>query len=178
MAEIKLTKNTKKILIRKEGDTYKVAVGDECCEKFFFIAIWNSNCVIDDNFSIKVNDQEIGTINNNSNTCTGRIFAEDTDITIDTILNVNTLLPCCANRNFEPTIEIDSKNAPFQNGNNELTIESIQDNGANNFGGVFIGYLVKAGDSYRLCGPNLAIPNFYNHLSGVGEFSIVNFTLP
>jgi len=176
MPSIKLTKNTKKVVLRREGH-YKVAVGDECCKNIFVIIIWNSNCTKDDNFSIKVNGQEIGTINNDSDTCTGRIFADDINITVDDISSA--ILPCCPAHNFEPTIQIDPKNPPFQNGNNELKIESIQDNGNGSFGSVLIANLVKESGLYRPCGAeNIANPNFYAHFSGVGNFSIVNFILP
>jgi hypothetical protein len=113
----------------------------QCCA--FLIAVWNSNAVIDDNFDVELNGTVIGQINNNSNTCTGRIFSTNTDVTAQT-LALDSLCrgPCGSDPNFEATVLLDA--GLLIEGDNSLRLIVARNNGFGNFGSLLVARVIRA----------------------------------
>lgn len=143
------------------------------CQAIPTIVVYNSNSVVDDNFKIMLNGTQLGTINNNSNTCTGRIFSADTNVT-----SANCPGVVCGGfggpPNFEPTLLLNT--ALLVNGLNTLRIESIQDNASGNFGRVMVLGLTKIGAGYIVS--KTYVDGTYSFPSGVGLAAEQPFTYP
>jgi len=160
----------------------KLTTDFTCCDKKFFILIYNSNSVRDDNFKVVLNGADLVaatggpfTIDNNSNTCTGRFFAEDGSITAANFPSV----VACATPNFQSTL-VDSTAdmlaaGTLLMGNNVLRIQSIQQNNTGNFGTVKVGFAVRDGATrWKVC--YLLLDALYSFLDGQGQN--FNFVFP
>lgn len=146
--------------------------GHKCC--VVAIVIWNSNSAKDDNFKVLLNGTEIGTIDNSTNTCTGRIFATDAGLTAATLsLDSNCTSPCGAGANFEPTLLLDE--ALLIAGENTLRIESTLNANNGNFGDVRVVRLLHA-EKYAI--DKSYFSGFYNFVNGVGNGQDYTFTYP
>jgi hypothetical protein len=117
-----------------------------CCTQLVLV-IYNADSAKDDNFKVILNGNEFSeTIDNNANTCTGRIYATTPEIDSSNLaaIDCEDLAPT-----FQPTVgnmsatrdTMDSGGKFFigdisPSAGNNLRIESIQDNNNANFGHV------------------------------------------
>src|SRR5947209_7711498 len=77
-----------------------------CCCSIIAILIANSNSAKDDNFEVRLNGNILGTINNNSNACTGRIFSSNTGVNYS---NLTGIASCDSGiYSFEATVNLDT----------------------------------------------------------------------
>jgi hypothetical protein len=147
--------------------TGKLFAGDNCCCGIFAIVIWNSNGAKDDNFKVVLNGTELGTIDNNTNDITGRIFAVNAAIT-----PANIYIP--QPNVFQPTVVFDP--SLIINGINTLRIESIQDNDNGNLGQVRVARWDLSGLQYS---PSVTyLSGLYGFPDGVGNGQDYMFSYP
>lgn len=143
-----------------------------CCCHIPTIVVWNSNALIDDNFKILINGTDIGHIDNNSNTYTGRIFSSDTGVTSSN--HPATTTSFGSPPNFQSTLLLDTP--PLVKGSNTLRIESIQNNGNGNLGHVLIECLNFNGSTYSI--QKIKFDGIYIFSSGVGNGQDYTFSYP
>jgi hypothetical protein len=138
-----------------------------CCNpQVFAIVIYNFNSQKDDNFKVVLNGNEIGHIDNNSDTITGRIFSDATEFTPTAILVPNP-------NNFEPTLPVGT----LILGTNTLRIESIQNNGNSNLDVAQVGYWHKD-ETGQYAFVTQKINDTFIFASGVGNGVNYTFSFP
>ena len=125
----------------------------------FAIVIWNSNGQKDDNFEIFLNNTSIGTIDNNHNDFTGRIFVDPSAVTLFTPDKFGPQHPNA----FDVSISLDM--SLLKNGANNLSIYRIQDNGNGNFGGIQVGFWKKNGAGFYVISNLLLSINYSGGVS-------------
>jgi len=165
MPELYLFSDGSGLLVSSGGEL--TADPDCCCgRQALAIAICNSNAARDDNFKVLLNDNEIGTIDNSTNACTGRIFATDSSVT-----NFSGL---ACNSAFEPTVQLSEQD--LIEGTNTLRIESTQDNNNGNFGTVQVVRIQYDGSVWNVVQSYLN--DTYSFPDGVGEGDDYTFEYP
>lgn len=165
MDDLMRTKDGNKLLITSAG---ALRIGTSCCGKLA-ILIYNSNSAVDDDFDVRLNGTSIGTINNNANSCTGRIFAEDTAITTATYATGIT----CITPTFESTLAL---NMALLVASNTLRIESIADHDNGNAGTVRVVCVNWNGTTYTT--GKIFLSSSYGFADGVGNGQNYTFAYP
>ncbi len=152
------------------SEASELQTGDVCCANSkIAILIYNSNSAKDDNFTVSLNGNGLGQIDNNSHTCTGRIFSTDPALNSANCPDIS-----CGVPNFEATAPLDP--AYLNVGVNTLRIESIQDNDNGNFGVVKVFSLCLSGTIYTVS--KYYVDSTYLFADGVGNGQDFAFTYP
>lgn len=118
-----------------------------CCCGNLAIIVYNSNGAIDDNFEILLNGTSLGTIDNNQNNCTGRIFTNISGLTAP-LWKVSGSPLTCGSGIFAFESNLSLNESLFVSGTNTLRITVTQDNGNGNFGTIRVAKLVFDGSYY------------------------------
>lgn len=162
MADLYLHPDGDALLVTTAGELTadpNCCCGSEELEGFVAIAVCNANQRKDDNFAVRLNGTELGTVDNNQHACTGRIFATSDNITDFAGL------PC--HDAFEPTVLI--QETDFLTGTNTLRLESIQNNGNNNLGVIMVVRVVWSGTQWEITKTYLNEDYFFGSGVGLGE---------
>jgi len=143
-------------------------------DELFAIVIYNGNAIKDDNFEVYLNETSIGTIDNNQDAYTGRIFVEPRGVSLLTPSSIllYTITLGGADSNipitpalFDPTVALNM--SLLINGANRLVIESVQNNGSGNYGKIIAAYWKKnAAGKYTRTVPKTRLEDVYLSLSG------------
>jgi len=138
-----------------------------CCCDYLVLAIVNSNSALDDDFRIYLNGVDIGTINNSSNACTGRLWSTNTDI--DTYTGSG-----FCQTSLEATLELDTD--LLVEGENDLMIETTLANGNGNFGVIVLDCVSGSAGSFKRVRRSASIQQTTNDggIPAAGTYSFGN----
>lgn len=142
--------------------------------KVFAILVYNHNAARDDNMEVFLNGTSIGTIDNSTNTLTGRIFPQKADPAF-TPANVG---PPLTGNDFQSSLTLDM--GLLIDGTNTIRVESTNDANNGNLGTIQVGYYAlgeTTPDKYNAQG-TLLLDSTYNHAEGPPNATERTFTYP
>lgn len=150
----------------------KVGEQDEDCPKCggfsYLVCVVNENSQKDDDLDVSLNGTVIGTVFNQTDTCTGKIWAEE--LTIDDFAELS------CNDDFQPTALLDI--GLFVVGTNTLRVTSVNDANNNNLGGMMVIKVEWNDVSEEWETVDVLGSQIYAHDNGAGEFTEMIFNFP
>jgi hypothetical protein len=160
----------------------KLAAGANCCnccDNVLVIIVYNSNSALDDNMEVKLNGTSLGTIDNSTNTCTGRVFYVVVTADAGPGVTANRLKAtcggpiACGTTNFEAAQSFAA--GLLINGANALRIESTNDANNGNFGTVWVGCVTwnEAAGCYNA--NKVLLNSSYSHAEGPPNATVLSF---